>query len=385
MKFNTALLASALLSVSSVSAGNCDEDYPGWVSYGDYYYEKFINAYEGNGDIRISYSPEKTGGGYANDGRGVTWYEARDHCLAIGTDLLWIEDAAENAWVRDYSDSLRDWSFDPLWIGFNDIDAEGTFEWVGQEDNAALTYSNWKSPKEPNNNDKDQQDGPEDCAEMYGKAAWNGLWNDAECAAPNQDTRSHLKPFICKGGCECDRTYPGWTYSEVSGEGWYYQRFSSWNNSYADIEVVGEGNDLHNDATQYGVVWEKAADYCVSVDASLVFIINDAENTWVRETFDNDIIWIGLNDKKTEGSWSWQGHDSLGVPYTNWKAGEPNENESDLEIGGEDCVEMYYSSDHGGVRYQWNDAECRPNNADKHWHPFVCKGNCAPPPPAGPQ
>ena len=62
------------------------------------------------------------------------------------------------------------------WIGLNDLDVEGTFQWV---DGSSLTHQPW-APGEPNNQ------GEEDCAmgSLYRQ------WNDYPCHLPH--------PFICQ-------------------------------------------------------------------------------------------------------------------------------------------------------------------------------------------
>ena len=54
------------------------------------------------------------------------------------------------------------------WIGFSDINSEGTFTWA---DGSGVTYTRWNSG-EPNNSG-----GNEDCAELYS----HSYWNDAPC------------------------------------------------------------------------------------------------------------------------------------------------------------------------------------------------------------
>ena len=66
--------------------------------------------------------------------------------------------------------------------------------------------------------------------------------------------------------------------------------------------------------------------------------------------------WIGLDDKKMEGTFKWIGGKQR-VKYTNWGVGEPNNGEETA-----DCVEMIT-----GVKYEkqydgaWNDEPCVKN------------------------
>ena len=68
-----------------------------------------------------------------------------------------------------------------IWIGCNDINEEGRFVWI--HNNQSLTFSNW-TPHEPNNYRG------EDCCIM----GWfyTSEWNDIKCSGAYGDT------FICK-------------------------------------------------------------------------------------------------------------------------------------------------------------------------------------------
>lgn len=80
--------------------------------------------------------------------------------------------------------------------------------------------------------------------------------------------------------------------------------------------------------------------------------INDAtEQAWVYDTFSryggtNRLLWVGLSDGGTEGSYRWiNGEPS---PYTNWAPGEPNAADPT-----EDYVAMYYAGH--SAQGRWND------------------------------
>ncbi|MDW3195083.1 MAG: SdrD B-like domain-containing protein [Cytophagales bacterium] len=88
------------------------------------------------------------------------WPEAQAAAQAIGANLVAINDAAENEFVRTLTSST-------IWIGLNDLASEGNFVWSNGE---SVTYTNW-GPGEPNNNNN------EDIVEM---SAITGLWNDAK-------------------------------------------------------------------------------------------------------------------------------------------------------------------------------------------------------------
>ncbi|XP_034048196.1 C-type lectin domain family 17, member A-like [Thalassophryne amazonica] len=57
--------------------------------------------------------------------------------------------------------------------------------------------------------------------------------------------------------------------------------------------------------------WLEANAYCLGRNANLMSIQNIHERLWVSTQIDDDIYWIGLNDRVTEGTWEW----SDGSPY----------------------------------------------------------------------
>ena len=79
-----------------------------------------------------------------------TWTEAQAEAESLGGNLVTINAAAEEAWLKqNFGDDER------FWIGLNDIANEGQFEWASGE---AVTYTNW-APNEPNNANGNQDFG----------------------------------------------------------------------------------------------------------------------------------------------------------------------------------------------------------------------------------
>lgn len=94
---------------------------------------------------------------------GPTWEQAEANAQALNGHLVTISNQQEQDWLINNFD-IEEYGY--LWIGFNDIEQEGTWVWSsGQE----APYTNWAGG-EPNNN------GDEDFAVMN----WiePGLWND---------------------------------------------------------------------------------------------------------------------------------------------------------------------------------------------------------------
>lgn len=114
---------------------------------------------------------------YIGVNMSVNWSDAENYCSTVyGTKLATITSVDENADVRTaateagISTSLR------VWIGFNDIDSEGTWVW---NDGTSATFANW-SPGNPNDAGCGQ-----DCASMYPltgvQSIYNTTWDDNYC------------------------------------------------------------------------------------------------------------------------------------------------------------------------------------------------------------
>eukprot|EP00058_Branchiostoma_floridae_P019226 XP_002604716.1 hypothetical protein BRAFLDRAFT_80311 [Branchiostoma floridae] len=115
------------------------------------------------------------------------------------------------------------------------------------------------------------------------------------------------------------------------------------------------------------LTWQQAENRCSQVGAHLASVRTGQENEFIRSHSAARKIWIGLNDKGTEGTWRWT--DSTGVGYLNWLPNQPDD-----AGNSEDCVEMHTNG-------RWNDNRCNNNNVKQD---SVCKkapNNGSPPPP----
>ena len=117
--------------------------------------------------------------------------------------------------------------------------------------------------------------------------------------------------------------------------------------------------DAAQDASAYFVVcadpqqWAVANTTCIDHGYdSLASVLSASENDFLihLSTVGSASLWIGLNDRVTEGSWIWQ--DGALLSYQNWAPSEPNggSNESCLEFIGTNAV---FSNP-----TMWNDAPC---------------------------
>ena len=101
--------------------------------------------------------------------------------------------------------------------------------------------------------------------------------------------------------------------------------------------------------------WSDAKKYCKENDATLPIIRDFYMNSETFIRCNNSLMdgcWLGLSDLEKEDNWKWEDNTTLGFSdYSNWKAGEPNNQHRE----GENCAEFA-----GGLLdgSEWNDAEC---------------------------
>ncbi|QOV87838.1 CARDB domain-containing protein [Humisphaera borealis] len=94
----------------------------------------------------------------------ATWDEAQDKAVALGGNLVTVNDAAEHNYVWGTFSGTASL----FWIGYNDADRDGVYRWVSGE---PATYTNWHAG-EPNS--------LWDPGEVWGTmwSDYGGEWND---------------------------------------------------------------------------------------------------------------------------------------------------------------------------------------------------------------
>lgn len=92
----------------------------------------------------------------------MDWTLAEAQAVAWGGHLVTVNDREEEAWLR-----LLFGAEESFWLGINDLDTEGNWEWVSGE---STTYANWLWGQ------PDDYNGVEDAAVMNWVS--NGRWND---------------------------------------------------------------------------------------------------------------------------------------------------------------------------------------------------------------
>jgi hypothetical protein len=96
-----------------------------------------------------------------------SWTVAQAAARMLGGDLVTVNDAAEDAWLNATFWSLAA-EIDGLWLGYNDAETEGVWEWISGQ---APGYENW-STGAPNNGNQ---------FEHYAHLRFDwtdGTWND---------------------------------------------------------------------------------------------------------------------------------------------------------------------------------------------------------------
>lgn len=141
--------------------------YAAWTFADGYYWESYNGKY---------YALTRTG-------NNASWNEVRQEALAVGGDLVVINDAAENSWLAatmfnspDYQNLPGYDAMEHLWIGLYqpnsadpDVDRTAGWEWV---DGTALDWSSW-AVDQPS--DGGGLGGP---AEDWAALKIDGNWND---------------------------------------------------------------------------------------------------------------------------------------------------------------------------------------------------------------
>ncbi|KAI5627490.1 C-type lectin domain family 4 member M-like isoform X2 [Silurus asotus] len=95
--------------------------------------------------------------------------------------------------------------------------------------------------------------------------------------------------------------------------------------------------------------WIESRKDCRGRGADLVIINNSEEQVFVDVWRRNQGVWIGANDRDSEGTWKWV--DGNKVINGFWNPGQPNSN------GDEDCAVSGYHPVNG----KWDDVSCNYN------------------------
>ena len=213
-----------------------------------------------------------------------------------------------------------------FWIGLRQF-VTGKYLWA---DNTDVTFTNWAKDNPSKGKSTNL------CTAMYFQPYRAGQWLDAWKKTKNN--------YICMSYVQSDVPTPAPPPSNPCGDGWM------------------PFNDNCYQAVVDPMTWEDASTFCTKYDQGyLVSIVDGFEQAFIYSylaQFEQEPMWLGLNDKSTPGTFRWS--DDWPVTYVNWGKGQP-----DREEGG--CVYMDEKS-------FWYDVDC-----DQPYS-FLCKRSSRTPP-----
>uniref|UniRef100_A0A8C5WA99 Mannose receptor C-type 2 n=1 Tax=Leptobrachium leishanense TaxID=445787 RepID=A0A8C5WA99_9ANUR len=250
----------------------------------------------------------------------LSWREAWTSCRQQDAHLLSINEMHEQSYINGL---LTGYS-STLWMGLNDMDTNGVWQW---SDGSPLKFLNWENEQPSNSND-------ENCAVI--RTETSGAWQNRNCG--------NALPYVCKKNSTLHRGLPFIEPAEPDvviecGTGW--QNYGT--NCYR----------LNSEKKS----WQEAKKACLRLEGNLVSILTLLELEYVTKQIKQDVeeLWIGLNDLKQQMNFEWS--DTSAVTFTFWHPFEPN----NFRDSKEDCVTIW------GPEGKWNDSPCNQTL------PSICK------------
>lgn len=241
----------------------------------------------------------------------LSWSEARISCQQQGADLLSITKLHEQTYINGL---LTGYSA-ALWIGLNDLDIHGGWQWA---DSSPLKYLNWET-EQPNHAEE------ENCAVIRTESS--GRWQNRDCSV--------ALPYVCK-------KRPNATLDPFSTDSWAdnekYECDVGWQAFQAGCYKL----------TSEKIDWDTAQKTCQKMEANLVSIHTLPELEFIIRNLKKDIeqLWIGLHDTDMQMDFQWTDHTP--VIFTYWHPFEPN----NFRNTQEDCVSIW------GTEGRWDDSPC---------------------------
>ncbi|KAM4597994.1 C-type mannose receptor 2 [Polymixia lowei] len=250
----------------------------------------------------------------------LSWSEARISCQQQGADLLSITKLHEQTYINGL---LTGYSA-ALWIGLNDLDINGGWQWA---DSSPLKYLNWES-------DQPSHAEEENCAVIRTESS--GRWQNRDCSV--------ALPYVCK-------KRPNATLDPFTTDSWSdderYECDVGWQAFQAGCYKL----------TSEKIDWGMAQKTCQKMEANLASIHTLPELEFIIRNLKTDIeeLWIGLHDTEMQMDFQWTDHTP--VIFTHWHPFEPN----NFRNTQEDCVTIW------GPEGRWNDSPCNQTL------PSICK------------
>uniref|UniRef100_A0A087XUB2 Mannose receptor C-type 2 n=1 Tax=Poecilia formosa TaxID=48698 RepID=A0A087XUB2_POEFO len=255
----------------------------------------------------------------------LSWSEAQRSCKQQGADLLSIGKLHEQTYINGILNAYSS----SLWIGLNDLDISGGWQW---SDSSPVKYLNWDkgTTEHPTHAEDDN------CAVVQSESS--GRWQNRDC--------TEALPYACKK--KPNATLEPFTTADSWTDNHKYECDVGWQSFQAGCYK------LSSDKSE----WNAAQKACQKMDANLVSIHTLPELEFIIRNLkspDIDQVWIGLHDREMQMDFQWTDHTP--VIFTFWHPYEPN----NFRNTQEDCVSMW------GPEARWDDVPC---NATL---PFICK------------
>uniref|UniRef100_UPI003AAF93A9 macrophage mannose receptor 1-like n=1 Tax=Centroberyx gerrardi TaxID=166262 RepID=UPI003AAF93A9 len=251
-----------------------------------------------------------------NTQSALSWPQAQTSCKQQGASLLSITDPHEQAYIT----ALLGTEHYRLWIGLV-LDQEHGWQWTNGKPFRYLSWDSGHPLPDPGHN----------CAIVDSSVQY--YWQSSSC--------SKKLGYICY--------MEGALPPPVQVETGFCS--SPW--------IPYNGHCFHLQRAQK--TWTDAQTECRKEGGDLASIHNVEDQSFVISQLGyatSDELWIGLNDRKTEGLFDWGDHST--VTFTSWEFGNPN-----VSTDQGDCVLIR------GENGNWADRVCEEK------HGFICMKRCA--------
>ncbi|XP_034558610.1 macrophage mannose receptor 1-like [Notolabrus celidotus] len=212
-----------------------------------------------------------------------TWPDAQRECRNRAGDLVSISNVEDKSFVIS---QLGYTSTDELWIGLNDRETEGLFEWI---DHSTVSFTSWDFGKPAVFNEI------KDCVLIQGE---NGNWADRACVEKHgficmklSATKSTGDEVELDAGCK-----PGW------------RRHGSY------CYLIGTQTKT----------FDEAMDGCKSSDSYLADVSNGVDNAFLVSLVGmrpEKHFWLGLSNQKHGNTFVWTNTNT--VTFSHWNANMP--------------------------------------------------------------
>ncbi|XP_026005210.1 macrophage mannose receptor 1-like [Astatotilapia calliptera] len=242
----------------------------------------------------------------------LTWHQAQVSCKQQGASLLSIDDPHEQAYIT----ALLWKGGNTLWIGLI-LDPEHGWKWINGRPYRYMKWDSGHPLPNPGYN----------CAVVDPSVRY--LWQSLPC--------SNKLGYIC--------------YSKEAEEAPTRAGTGFCSNPW----IHYNGHCFHRNQAQK--TWSEAQVACHQDGGDLVSIHSVEDQSFIISQLgytSTDQLWIGMNDRKTEGLFDWSDHST--VTFTSWEFGKPAVS-SEIK----DCVLMR------GENGNWADLVC------EEQHGFICK------------